>query len=233
MNFVRKHALAYQREHGGDLDTGGAARVRQCRRRLWRQRQPARRQRRLERRGRARRGLSCAARASPTASTASRQRQDGVLRSMLGEVDVAYQNLDSIELGVTTVDHYFDTLGGISRAVRRARGRRRPRLYRRPDPRRRQGAHARRAGRARDPHPRAQSEMVRGAAEARLRGRAPDRGQRDQHARLVGDHRPGGALGLPAAHRDLRARRRRCAERLAALNPTASAKLANRLHRGA
>src|SRR5208337_3950254 len=27
-----------------------------------------------------------------------------------------------IELGVTTVDHYFDTLGGISRAVRRARG---------------------------------------------------------------------------------------------------------------
>ena len=28
----------------------------------------------------------------------------------------------SIELGVTTVDHYFDTLGGISRAVRRARG---------------------------------------------------------------------------------------------------------------
>jgi magnesium chelatase subunit H len=37
-------------------------------------------------------------------------------------VDVTYQNLDSIELGVTTVDHYFDTLGGISRAVRRAKG---------------------------------------------------------------------------------------------------------------
>ncbi len=28
----------------------------------------------------------------------------------------------SIELGVTTIDHYFDTLGGISRAVRSARG---------------------------------------------------------------------------------------------------------------
>ena len=29
---------------------------------------------------------------------------------------------NSLEMGVTTVDHYFDTLGGISRAVRRARG---------------------------------------------------------------------------------------------------------------
>ena len=41
---------------------------------------------------------------------------------ILSSVDIAYQNLDSIELGVTTVDHYFDTLGGISRAVKRARG---------------------------------------------------------------------------------------------------------------
>ena len=49
-------------------------------------------------------------------------RQEVVLAHMLKHVDVAYQNLDSIELGVTTVDHYFDTLGGISRAVRRARG---------------------------------------------------------------------------------------------------------------
>ena len=49
-------------------------------------------------------------------------RHDQVLTHMLGSVDLAYQNLDSIELGVTTVDHYFDTLGGISRAVRRTRG---------------------------------------------------------------------------------------------------------------
>ena len=41
---------------------------------------------------------------------------------MLSEVDVAYQNLESIELGVTTVDHYFDTLGGIARSVKRAKG---------------------------------------------------------------------------------------------------------------
>ncbi|MEM1075620.1 MAG: magnesium chelatase subunit H [Pseudomonadota bacterium] len=45
-----------------------------------------------------------------------------LLQSQLAEVDVAYQNLESVELGVTTVDHYFDTLGGIARAVKRARG---------------------------------------------------------------------------------------------------------------
>lgn len=44
------------------------------------------------------------------------------LQRALKTVDLAYQNLESIELGVTTVDHYFDTLGGISRAVKRARG---------------------------------------------------------------------------------------------------------------
>jgi magnesium chelatase subunit H len=49
-------------------------------------------------------------------------RHDAVLAHALSGVDIAYQNLDSVELGVTTVDHYFDTLGGISRAVRKARG---------------------------------------------------------------------------------------------------------------
>jgi magnesium chelatase subunit H len=50
------------------------------------------------------------------------ERQNDVLSHVLSSVDITYQNLDSIELGVTTVDHYFDTLGGITRAVRRARG---------------------------------------------------------------------------------------------------------------
>ena len=45
-----------------------------------------------------------------------------LLQATLAEVDVAYQNLESVELGVTTVDHYFDTLGGIARAVKRAKG---------------------------------------------------------------------------------------------------------------
>lgn len=48
--------------------------------------------------------------------------QSALLHSVLAKVDLAYQNLDSVELGVTSVDHYFDTLGGISRAVRRAKG---------------------------------------------------------------------------------------------------------------
>ncbi|MCL4145749.1 UNVERIFIED_CONTAM: hypothetical protein GTU68_049655 [Idotea baltica] len=46
----------------------------------------------------------------------------GLLQAALKDVDVAYQNLESVELGVTTVDHYFDTLGGIARAVKRAKG---------------------------------------------------------------------------------------------------------------
>ncbi len=49
-------------------------------------------------------------------------RQGALLKAVLGDVDLAFQNLESVELGVTTVDHYFDTLGGISRAVKRARG---------------------------------------------------------------------------------------------------------------
>ena len=45
-----------------------------------------------------------------------------LLQRALKDVDITYQNLESVELGVTTVDHYFDTLGGISRAVKRAKG---------------------------------------------------------------------------------------------------------------
>ncbi|MEM7056019.1 MAG: magnesium chelatase subunit H [Pseudomonadota bacterium] len=47
--------------------------------------------------------------------------QPALMNAILSEVDLAYQNLESVELGVTTIDHYFDTLGGISRAVRRAK----------------------------------------------------------------------------------------------------------------
>jgi len=49
-------------------------------------------------------------------------KQPALLLNTLKTVDLAYQNLDSLELGVTTIDHYVDTLGGISRAVRRAKG---------------------------------------------------------------------------------------------------------------
>ena len=47
---------------------------------------------------------------------------EGLLGSILKDVDAAYQNIESIELGITSIDHYFDTLGGISRAIKRAGG---------------------------------------------------------------------------------------------------------------
>jgi magnesium chelatase subunit H len=50
------------------------------------------------------------------------ERHDAVFGAILKTVDVAYQNLDSLDLGVTTIDHYFDGLGGMSRAVKAARG---------------------------------------------------------------------------------------------------------------
>ena len=49
-------------------------------------------------------------------------KQPAMLQQILKGVDVAYQNVESVENGVTTLDQYVDTLGGISRAVRRARG---------------------------------------------------------------------------------------------------------------
>jgi magnesium chelatase subunit H len=50
------------------------------------------------------------------------QSQPDLMKAVLSRVDLAYQNLESVELGVTTIDHYFDTLGGISRAVKKANG---------------------------------------------------------------------------------------------------------------
>lgn len=49
-------------------------------------------------------------------------KQVDLLTTVLGNVDMAYQSLDSVELGVTTIDHYFDTLGGITKAASLAKG---------------------------------------------------------------------------------------------------------------
>ncbi|MFM8736805.1 MAG: cobaltochelatase subunit CobN, partial [Betaproteobacteria bacterium] len=48
--------------------------------------------------------------------------QGELLKSVLADVSLAYQNLESVELGVTTIDTYFDTLGGVSKAIQRAKG---------------------------------------------------------------------------------------------------------------
>jgi len=120
-NFVRRHALAYQAAHGGDLETA-ALRVfsnadgaygsnvnHLIDNSRWSDEDELAEtytQRKCFAYGRSGRPV----------------RQAELLNSVLANVQLAYQNLDSVELGVTTIDHYFDTLGGISRAVGRAKG---------------------------------------------------------------------------------------------------------------
>lgn len=53
-------------------------------------------------------------------------KQTALLNSALSGIDLAYQNLDSVDLGVTTIDHYVDTLGGVAKSVERARGKASP-----------------------------------------------------------------------------------------------------------
>ncbi len=120
-NFVRKHSLAHQDKHGCDLETAslrvfsnnegayGANVNQMIDASTWdnedeladsfeRQKGFA-----YGRNGRA-------------------QSQGAILKSALAGVDFAYQNLESVELGVTTIDHYVDGLGGISRSITRAKG---------------------------------------------------------------------------------------------------------------
>jgi magnesium chelatase subunit H len=120
-NFIRKHALAHQAELGCDLETAAlrvfsnadgayGANVNQmidagC----WTdgdELADAYEHRKCFAYGRA---------GKPS-------KQPALLGQALKTVDLAYQNLDSLELGITTIDHYVDTLGGVSRAVRRAKG---------------------------------------------------------------------------------------------------------------
>ncbi len=49
-------------------------------------------------------------------------RQGALMASALATCELAYQNLESVELGVTTIDQYVDTLGGVSRMIRKTRG---------------------------------------------------------------------------------------------------------------
>jgi magnesium chelatase subunit H len=49
-------------------------------------------------------------------------RQGALMGSALAACELAYQNLESVELGVTTIDQYVDTLGGVARMIRKGRG---------------------------------------------------------------------------------------------------------------
>ena len=120
-NFVRKHALAYQAEHGCDLETAslrvfgnadgayGSNVNHLVENGCWDDEDE------LGEMYTRRKSFAFGRAGTPSC-------QAGLLKSVLADVDLAYQNLDSVELGVTSIDQYFDTLGGISRAVRRAKG---------------------------------------------------------------------------------------------------------------
>jgi magnesium chelatase subunit H len=51
-----------------------------------------------------------------------------LLERALSRVEVTYQNIDTTEVGITDVDHYFEYLGGVSNAVEKNTGAR-PRIY--------------------------------------------------------------------------------------------------------
>ena len=124
-NFVRKHVLAYQQEHGCDLEQAAL--------RVFSNAEGAygsnvnlmldsgrwEDEEELADCYTQRKGFAYDRHGKVS-------QQSDLLNRVLEDVDLAYQNLDSVELGVTTVDHYFGTLGGISRAVQRARGERVP-----------------------------------------------------------------------------------------------------------
>ncbi|HEX8457982.1 MAG TPA: cobaltochelatase subunit CobN [Pyrinomonadaceae bacterium] len=50
------------------------------------------------------------------------------LNGALARVEATYQNIDSFEIGITDVDHYFEYLGGVSKAVEKQRDAR-PAIY--------------------------------------------------------------------------------------------------------
>jgi magnesium chelatase subunit H len=120
-NFVRKHSLAYQQAHGCDLETAslrifgnadgtyGSNVNHLVENGRWQDEDE------LAEAYTRRKSFAYGRDGQPIQQTA-------LLASVLADVELTYQNLDSVELGVTTIDHYFDTLGGISRAVRRAKG---------------------------------------------------------------------------------------------------------------
>ena len=159
-NFIRKHALAFQAEQGGTMEQAalrvfsnadgayGANVNSLVGEGAWND------EAELADVYLKRKGFAYGVNGRP-------QRNDRVLSKVLAGVELTYQNLDSVEVGITTVDHYFDTLGGISRAVRQARGGQPVATYI-GDQTRGSGAvrTLERASQPGNPHPGAEPEMV-------------------------------------------------------------------------
>ncbi len=119
-NFVRKHTLTHMREHGVDLQTAalrvfgnaegayGANVNHLVDSSCWENENEL---------GDAfvqRKGFAYGIEGQPV-------RHQALMQSVLTTVALTYQNVDSVELGVTSIDTYFDTLGGFSRAVLQAK----------------------------------------------------------------------------------------------------------------
>jgi magnesium chelatase subunit H len=51
-----------------------------------------------------------------------------LMEKALSRVEVTYQNLDTAEMGITDIDHYFEYLGGVSKAVEKRAGKK-PAIY--------------------------------------------------------------------------------------------------------
>ena len=120
-NFVRKHALAIQAEHGCDIETA-ALRVFSNAEGAY----GANVNHLVESGSWDDEDELCEAfsrrKSFAYGRTGRPAPQRALMKAVLASVDLAYQNLDSVEVGVTSVDHYFDGLGGMGRAVARAKG---------------------------------------------------------------------------------------------------------------
>ena len=128
MNWIRKHALAYQQEHGCTLEIAslrvygnaegayGSNVNNLVESSRWTE------EGELAETYTRRKGFAYG-------RTGRAVQQTALLKSALADVQLTYQNLDSVELGVTTVDNYFDTLGGITQAVKVAKGGNTPPVY--------------------------------------------------------------------------------------------------------
>ncbi|QYU66976.1 cobaltochelatase subunit CobN [Leptolyngbya sp. 15MV] len=125
MNFVRKHSIAHQAAHQCDMETAalrvfsnaegayGANVNRLIEGGVWADPDE------LANAFETHKGYAYGVRGAPVA-------QRELLRSALAEVEFTYQNLESVETGVTDLDQYVDGLGGIARSVARAKGKAAP-----------------------------------------------------------------------------------------------------------
>jgi len=128
MNWIRKHTLAYQQEHGCSLETASLRVYGNAEGAYGSNVNNLVESSRWEDEGelaetyKRRKGFAYG-------RTGRAVQQTALLQTVLADVQLTYQNLDSVELGVTTVDNYFDTLGGITQAVKMAKGGQTPPVY--------------------------------------------------------------------------------------------------------